>query len=98
MAWKLAKDGKEESRFSYLGHAKAWWDRFSGIDASQVRKGDVIVSPANGYGHVMYVEYVSGGHVYFTDYNGAGGAVSPGQGSLPLSTATNNYSYKVVRF
>lgn len=93
VAWKLAVDGK--SGFSGMGHAYSWW-YLPGV--SDPRKGDVIVSPAGGYGHVMYVEDVRDGKVYYSDYNGAGGPVSPGGGWYDIGTATNGYSFKVVRF
>lgn len=93
VAWKLAGDGKRG--FSGMGHAYSWWHLNA---VSNPRRGDVIVSPAGGWGHVMYIEGVSGGIISYSDYNGAGGPVSPGKGNLPVSLATDGMNYKVVRF
>ena len=97
VAWKLDRDGKNPASFSGMGHAYSWYYSGTPVSAGDVRRGDVIVWIGGPYGHVMYVEGASGGNVSFTDYNGAGGAVSPGQGSMSAGAATSG-SYRVIRF
>lgn len=96
VAWKLDSTGNNGA-YRNLGHAHSWYNRGSTVSAGDVQRGDVVVLIGGPYGHVMYVEGVSGGVISYTDYNGAGGAVSPGQGTIPVSTATS-YPYKVIRF
>jgi surface antigen len=97
VAWKLSKDPRN-SGFSYRGHAKYWWNAGKRVSASEVAHGHVIVTTAGQYGHVMFVESVSGDTIRYTDYNGRGGRVSPGQGTINRNVATNGISYKVISF
>lgn len=96
VAYRLAADPSNRN-FAYLGNAEDWWDDGVAVSANNVRRGDVIVWLTGSPGHVMFVESVSGGTVYYTDFNGAGGALSPGQGTVPATTATS-YPMKVIRF
>ncbi len=73
VAYKLAADGK--SGFSSLGNAAQWpggaQSRGMGVSyGSGARPGDAAVSQNSYYGHVMYVEAVTGdGRVIVSDYN-----------------------------
>ena len=96
VAHRLAADPSNKN-FSYLGNAEDWWYRGKAVSASNVRRGDVIVWLTGSPGHVMFVEGVSNGVVSYTDFNGAGGALSPGQGTVPLGQAVS-YPMKVIRF
>jgi surface antigen/predicted nucleic acid-binding Zn-ribbon protein len=76
VAYKLAADGK--SGFSYLGNAAEWpagaAARGFGVEYGKgARVGDAAVNPNGYYGHVMYVEAVTGdGRVIVSDYNRLG--------------------------
>ncbi len=96
VAYRLAADPSNRN-FSYLGNAEDWWDDGTPVSAGNVRRGDVIVWLVGSPGHVMFVEGVSNGIVSYTDFNGAGGALSPGQGTVPVTQATS-YPMKVIRF
>lgn len=96
VAWKLDSTGNNGA-YRGLGHAHSWYYAGSTVSASNVQRGDVIVQVGGDYGHVMYVEGVSDGVISYTDYNGIGGAVSPGQGTIRVSVATSS-PYKVIRF
>lgn len=96
VAYRLADDSRNRG-FSSLGHAYNWWNYGKTIRQGNVARGDVIVWLNGPYGHVMFVESVSGGMIYFTDFNGFGGALSPGQGSISERDATSG-AMKVIRF
>lgn len=96
VAYRLAADPRN-SGFSNLGNANDWYNDGYTVGAGDVQRGDVIVWVYGVYGHVMYVEGVSGGMISFTDFNGYGGALSPGQGTISVSEATS-YPKKVIRF
>lgn len=96
VAYRLASDSRNHN-FAYLGNAEDWWDDGTPVSANNVQRGDVIVWLVGSPGHVMFVEGVSGGTVYYTDFNGAGGALSPGQGTVPVNQAVS-YPMKVIRF
>lgn len=103
VAWHLAADnstsGAGNTGFAYLGHARNWWNQGKRVSATDVRRGDVIVLLGTSiYGHVMYVEGVSNGVVSFTDYNGYGGKLSPGKGTVSVDKATNGAIMKTIRF
>ncbi len=103
VAWHLAADnatsGAGNKGFAYLGHARNWWNHGTRVSASDVRKGDVIVLLGTSiYGHVMYVEGASNGVISFTDYNGYGGRLSPGRGTVTADKATNGVVMKTIRF
>lgn len=102
VAWHLAADnasGAGNTGFAYLGHARNWWNQGKRVAASEVRKGDVIVLLGTSiYGHVMYVEGVNNGIISFTDYNGYGGKLSPGSGTVTAEKATNGAIMKTIRF
>ena len=75
VAYKLALAGK--SGFSYLGNAAQWPSGAAarGISVSYgsgAQVGDAAVNPNGYYGHVMYVEAVSGNTVVVSDYNRMG--------------------------
>lgn len=76
VAYKLAADGK--SGFTYLGNAAEWpagaaARGFSVEYGRGARAGDAAVNPNGYYGHVMYVEAVTGdGRVIVSDYNRLG--------------------------
>jgi surface antigen len=57
-----------------LGNANQWDDnaRARGIPVdSNPRPGDVAISNAGAFGHAMYVESVSGGTIFVSQYNAA---------------------------
>lgn len=72
-AWKVDSSGREMPNWGGYGNAKQWDDnaRNMGIPVdSNPRSGDVAVSNAGRWGHVMYVESVaSDGSIYVSDYN-----------------------------
>ena len=76
VAYKLAADGK--TGFTYLGNAAQWpagaAARGFAVDyGSGARVGDAAVNPNGYYGHIMYVEAVTGdGRVIVSDYNRLG--------------------------
>jgi surface antigen len=76
VAYKLASDGKVG--FTYLGNATNWPSGAAarGIAVSYgsgARPGDAAVRQSGYYGHVMYVEAVTGdGQVIVSDYNRMG--------------------------
>lgn len=96
VAYRLAANPANRG-FAYLGNASSWWNYGKTISAGNVARGDVIVWLTGPYGHVMFVESVSGGTIYFTDFNGFGGALSPGQGTISTAAATSG-GMKVIRF
>lgn len=96
VAYRLAADSRN-TNFAYLGNAEDWWDDGVAVGAGDIQRGDVIVWLVGSPGHVMFVESVSGGLVYYTDFNGAGGPLSPGQGTVSVSQAVS-YPMKVIRF
>ncbi len=96
VAYRLAADPSNRG-YTYLGNAEDWWDDGRSVSANNIRRGDVIVWLRGTPGHVMFVESVSNGTVYYTDFNGAGGALSPGQGTVSAKQATS-YPMKVIRF
>jgi surface antigen len=96
VAWKLSKDPRN-SGYSYLGHAKYWWDDGRVVSRNNIESGHVIVRSSGPYGHVMFVEWVDGETIHYTDYNGIGGAVSPGQGTISKTAATTG-GYRVISF
>lgn len=65
VAWRLAKDGK--SGFSGLGHAVYWGT--DNRDYRSAQRGDVLVDPVGGYGHVMYIEAVTDSGVKISQFN-----------------------------
>lgn len=73
VAFKLSQDGKRG--FVGLGNARDWPEN---VPASWVtrgygaRVGDAAVRQSGTYGHVMYVEAVSGNNVIVSDYNAGG--------------------------
>ncbi len=70
VAWKLINNGVESSKVSGLGSAGAWDDNATkkNISISSVPKvGSVGVDER--YGHVVYVENVSGSNITISEYN-----------------------------
>lgn len=74
-AWKVYKSGRNMPYWGGRGNANQWDDnaRAAGIPVdTNPRVGDVAVSNAGSYGHVMYVEAVYGdGTIYISQYNAA---------------------------
>lgn len=74
-AWKVASTGRYMPYWGGRGNAKNWDDnaRAAGIPVDTTpRVGDVAVSNAGTYGHVMYVEAVHGdGTISISQYNGS---------------------------
>lgn len=72
-AWKVWKSGRHMPYWGGRGNANQWDDnaRAEGIPVSSTpRRGDVAVSNAGYYGHVMYVEHVySDGRILVSQYN-----------------------------
>lgn len=85
-AWKVASTGRHMPYWGGRGNAKNWDDnaRAAGIPVDySPRVGDVAVSNAGTYGHVMYVEAVHGdGTISISQYNaGWDGRYSEGRRS-----------------
>jgi len=72
-AWRVASSGRHMPYWGGRGNANLWDDnaRAAGIPVDyKPRVGDVAVSNAGYYGHVMYVESVHGdGTITVSDYN-----------------------------
>jgi len=71
-AWKVHQSGRNMPHWGGRGNANQWPNnaRAAGIPVDGSPKvGDVAVSTAGYYGHVMYVEAVSGEKVYVSQYN-----------------------------
>lgn len=71
-AFRVANSGRHMPYWGGYGNAKNWDDnaRAAGIPVDySPRAGDVAVSNAGYYGHVMYVEQVSNGSILVSDYN-----------------------------
>jgi peptidoglycan DL-endopeptidase CwlO len=72
-AWKVSASGRHMPYWGGRGNAKLWDDnaRAAGIPVdNKPRVGDVAVSNAGTYGHVMYVEAVhSDGTISISQYN-----------------------------
>jgi peptidoglycan DL-endopeptidase CwlO len=76
VGYKLAMDGKQS--ISYLGNANQWPSRAAARGhkvkyGGGAKAGDAAVNPNGYYGHVMYVEAVTGDNrVIVSDYNRGG--------------------------
>jgi surface antigen len=86
-AWKVASSGRHMPYWGGRGNAKQWDEnaRSAGIPVDgNPRVGDVAVSNAGAFGHVMYVEAVNGnGTIYVSQYNaGWDGRYSEGTRSI----------------
>jgi len=92
-AWKRAAVGKPIPAWGYMypgsANAKDWiwiapqWGYQ--VDRNPAA-GCIMVFPSlSSYGHVAYVESVSGSTVYFSDYNGWGGWESYGEGVININ-------------
>lgn len=71
-AWKVHQSGRKMPYWGGSGNANQWPGnaRAAGIAVDgNPRVGDVAISMAGYYGHAMYVEAVSGGSVYVSQYN-----------------------------
>lgn len=71
-AWKVYQSGRNMPYWGGRGNANQWPGnaRAAGIGVDgNPRVGDVAISMAGYYGHAMYVEAVSGGRVYVSQYN-----------------------------
>lgn len=73
-AFKVAQSGRHMPNWGNTGGANAiqWLDRASADGISydrSPRRGDVAILPVGYYGHAMYVEQVSGGQVYVSEFN-----------------------------
>lgn len=69
VAWKLETDGRGNRNFSYLGHARGFGSGGSYVPVDNIQPGDVIVWYIGYYGHVMYVDWVSGDSVGISQMN-----------------------------
>lgn len=86
VAWKLLNNGVESSKVSGLGSAGSWDDNATkkNISISSVPKvGSVGVDER--YGHVVYVEGVSGSNLTISEYNWG----STGSYGVRIGTAEN---------
>jgi len=73
-AWRVHSSGRNMPGWGWQGRGNAnMWDdnaRAMGIPVDRnPRAGDIAVSNAGTYGHVMYVEAESDGAIYVSDYN-----------------------------
>lgn len=73
-AFKVAQSGRHMPDWGFTGGANAiqWLDRAAADGISydrNPRRGDVAILPIGYYGHAMYVERVSGGQVYVSEFN-----------------------------
>ncbi len=71
-AWKVYQSGRNMPYWGGRGNANQWPAnaRAAGIPVDgNPRVGDVAVSMSGYYGHVMYVEAVSGNQIYVSQYN-----------------------------
>jgi surface antigen len=71
-AWKVFQSGRDMPYWGGHGNANQWPGsaQASGISVSSTPKvGDVAISMSGYYGHAMYVESVSGGQIYVSQYN-----------------------------
>lgn len=73
-AFKVAQSGRHMPNWGNTGPANAiqWLDRAAADGISYDRNprvGDVAILPVGYYGHAMYVEKVSGGQVYISEFN-----------------------------
>lgn len=82
-AWKWSTIGRT---VTWRGNANAWAGNASaqGYEVNQVPEPGSIIAwlDLSFYGHVGYVESVSGDNVTFTDYNGWGGPENFGWGTI----------------
>ncbi len=69
VAWKLNSDGRGNRGYSMHGNAIAWWYSGNWVEWSNLAAGDVIVWDIGYYGHVMYVDFVSGDKVGISQMN-----------------------------
>lgn len=69
VAWKLNTDGRGSRNYSGLGNANGWGYGGSFVPVDDIQPGDVIVWYIGNYGHVMYVEWVSGNQVGISQMN-----------------------------
>jgi surface antigen len=75
-AFRVAASGRHMPYWGGYGNANQWPSnaRSAGIPMSYgggARRGDVAISTRGAFGHAMYVEGVSGGNVYVSQYNAA---------------------------
>ncbi len=71
-AWRVHSSGRNMPYWGGHGNAKQWPGnaRNDGIPVDgNPQVGDVAISTGGYYGHAMYVEAVSGGRVYVSQYN-----------------------------
>lgn len=66
-AWAVEASGRAAPR--NYGNAKNWWNKAPGYTYREPKRGDVAVSTAGTWGHVMYVEAVEGNRMYVSQYN-----------------------------
>lgn len=69
VAWKLNTDGRGNRGYSGLGNASGWGYGGSYVPVDDAQPGDVVVWYIGYYGHVMYVEWVSGSQVGISQMN-----------------------------
>lgn len=97
VAWKLNSDGRGNRGYSGLGNANNWGAGGSYVPVADVQPGDAIIWYIGSYGHVMYVDYVSGDTVGISQMN-----VPYDSGKYSTSTYSkrtlSNGAYEVRRF
>ena len=97
VAWKLNTDGRGNRGYSGLGNANQWGGGGYGVAWNNLQAGDVIVWYVGGYGHVMYVENISGTTVNISQMNVPYDSGRYSTASYSLSTLMNG-SYEARRF
>jgi len=97
VAWKLNTDGRGNRGYSGLGNANQWGGGGSYIPVGDAQPGDVVIWYIGGYGHVMYIEYVSGDTVGISQMN-----VPYDSGQYSTATYSkgtlSNGAYEIRRF
>lgn len=73
VAWRLAGLSVSASTYKYLGNANQWPGRVSGVTVNTTpTKGAAAVKTTGTFGHIAFVESVSGGNITVSEYNRAG--------------------------
>ena len=97
VAWKLNTDGRGNHNYSGQGNADSWGYGGAGVGWGSLQPGDVIVWYVGTYGHVMYVESISGTQVNISQMNVPYDSGSYSTATYSLSTLMNG-PYDARRF
>ncbi len=97
VAWKLNTDGRGNRGYSGLGNANQWSGGGAGVAWNNLQAGDVIIWYVGDYGHVMYVENISGTTVNISQMNVPYDSGRYSTASYSLSTLMSG-SYEARRF